>query len=74
MKSLAYIGTFTLGALAGGYLMFSALCYGLEHRMNNLVDKDAVIYEDEDIRIIRCTSVKPNESVGIATIVYKNHF
>lgn len=73
MKSLAYIGAFTLGAFAGGALIFSAICYGLENRTKNLVDDNAVVYEDEDIRVTRCDSFKPNNVVGIATITYKKH-
>jgi hypothetical protein len=74
MKSLAYIGTFILGAFAGGTLLFTGLCSVMANRTNNPIDDSAVVYEDEDIRVVRCVTHEPNDKCAVAMIVYKNNF
>ena len=73
MKSLAYIGTFILGAFAGGALVFTGITYGLTYRTHYHVDDNAVMYEDEDILVTRCSREEPNTKAAVATIIYKNN-
>ena len=74
MKSLAYIGTFILGAFAGGALVFTGITAGLAHRTEHHVDDNAIVYEDDDILVTRCSREEPDTKAALATIIYKNNF
>lgn len=73
MKSLAYIGTFALGAIAGGWAMISLLGLGTEHRVNNPVDDEATVYEDENTKIVRVTTKREGDRVNLAVIIHKDN-
>lgn len=74
MKSLAYVGTFILGAFVGGALVFTGIAAGLTYRTHDHVDDNAVMYEDDDILVTRCSREEPNTKAGLATIIYKHNF
>lgn len=72
MKSLAYIGAFALGAIAGGWATLSLFTFGVENRIEHPVDDEALFYEDEDFKVVRVNKKNEGDKVAIAVIIHKD--
>lgn len=73
MKSLAFIGAFALGAIAGGLTSLAALGAGIEDRVNHPVDDEATVYEDESTKVVRVSRKQEGDKVNLAVIIHKNN-
>lgn len=73
MKSLAYIGAFALGAIAGGCATLSLFAIGVENRIERPVDDEAIVYEDENTKVVRVSKKNERDKVNIAVIIHKNN-
>lgn len=73
MKALAYIGTFTLGLLAGVPVTISLVSLGLARRVDNPVDGTAIYFEDEYTKMVRLNKRDECKGVDVLVIVHKDH-
>lgn len=73
MKSLAYVGAFALGAIAGGYAYLVLLGLGTEYRVNNPVDDEATLYEDEHTKVVRVSKKRESDKINLAVIIHKDN-
>lgn len=73
MKTLACIGSFALGAIAGGYGLLFVLGFGVEYRVEHPVDDEAIFYEDDNTKVVRVSTKRESDKVDLAVIIHKDN-
>ena len=73
MKLLIFIGILALGAIAGGYATLGRFVHCLKNRIDHPVDNEAVLYEDENTKVVRVNRKLEDDSVQLAVIIHKDH-
>lgn len=67
MRTLKNLAIFA----AGGLTVFGAFVYCLADRTNHPYE-GGVVYEDDDIKVTRCSVKKEGDRIDIATVTYKH--